>query len=199
MSIHELISEGKIRVSRAVAGAHAQHRKVISRYTAAIAVNFTDWLGKTFPWVRHEKGRFVVMDNLRSESVQDHVGMLLRFAGQCRAWPETVDYIHTDEAVASIRALFAAPVSAGLAGLALCAALENTSEVFIPDLAQRAKTLGCEDLTYTDVHGAADEAHSRAFLEAVEAEQTMGYRDSEFFIREGVERAVVLIEMIYSS
>src|SRR5688572_17854799 len=64
-------------------------RTVISRYTAAIAVNFTDWMGKTLLWASHEKSKYVLPDNLHYESKEDHVGMLLDFARQSNALPRS--------------------------------------------------------------------------------------------------------------
>lgn len=198
MTVNELISKAKTQVEEIVSNSKVDSRTVIARYTAAIAVNFTDWIGKTIPWARHETARHALVDNLRCESVQDHVGMLLRFAALSKALPSREEFAHTDEEVSAIRKLFAEPATSGLSGVALCAVLENTSEIFIPDLARRAKECGCTDFTYTDVHGEADVEHSNAFTKATEAEQTMGYRDPEFFITGAMEAAVNLIARIYA-
>lgn len=198
MTAQELISNAKERVRWIVENSKTDSRTVIARYTAAVAVNFTDWIGKTIPWARHETAYHALVDNLRCEASQDHVGMLLRFAAHSKAMPDHKDYAHTYDEVASIRKLFAEPATAGLSGVALCAVLENTSEIFIPDLARRAKELGCTDFTYTNVHGEADAEHSDAFLRATEAEETMGYRSAEYFVNDAAEQAIALIARIYA-
>lgn len=198
MTTKELISNAKVRVKEIVGNCKTDSHTVIARYTAAVAVNFTDWIGKTIPWARHETAYHVLVDNLRCESVQDHVKMLLDFAALSNAMPDCRDYDATKYEVANIRKLFADPTAAGLSGVALCAVLENTSEIFIPDLAKRAKELGCADFTYTDMHGEADVEHSDAFLKATEAEETMGYRNAEYFIKDATELAVALIARIYA-
>lgn len=198
MTAKELISNAKEQVREIVENSRTDSQTVIARYTAAVAVNFTDWIGKTIPWARHETAHHALVDNLRCEAVQDHVKMLLNFAMFSKAMPDREDYAHTYLEVANIRKLFAEPSTAGLSGVALCAVLENTSEIFIPDLARRAKELGCTDFTYTNVHGEADVEHSNAFLKATEAEETMGYRNAEYFVKDAAELAVALIARIYT-
>ena len=198
MKINEHILDAKIKVQKIVTESKKDPHVVIARYTAAVAVNFTDWIGKTIPWTRHEAAYNALVDNLRCESSQDHVGMLLRFAALSKALPNREDYAHTDMEVAAIRKLLAEPATAGLSGIALCAVLENTSEIFIPDLARRAEKCGCTDFTYIDVHGAADVEHSYAFLKATEAEQTMRYQDSDFLVTAATETALALIAKIYA-
>jgi len=180
MTVNEHISKAKSQIEKIVRKCKTDSRTIIARYTAAVAVNFTDWIGKTIPWVRHEISYHTLVDNLRCESANDHVGMLLRFAKLCNALPESDDFAQTYEEVSAIRHLFAEPATAGLAGVVLCAVLENVSEIFIPDLAGRAKSCGCTNFEYTDVHGEADIKHSKAFIDAVEAELTMGYREPIF-------------------
>lgn len=155
------------------------NKDIVACYTAAIAVNFTDWMGKTLPWARHEKSRLALTDNIRCESVDDHVGMLLEFARSCQAFPQEFHFNRVEEEVQEVRRLFKNPQTAGLSGVALMAILENTSEIFIPVLAKIATRLGSKNLRYTQIHGVADIEHSRAFTEAFEAELTMGYSFEE--------------------
>ena len=197
-TVETVVQVSKEAVERAVRNSKTLSSEIIARYTAAIAVNFTDWLGKSLPWVRHELAYHTLVDNLRCESVEDHVGMLLRFARLCNVIPTPDDYRYTEDEVRRIRELFQSPVTAGLSGLVLCMVLENTSEIFIPDLERRGMECGCDDFTYTDAHGVADVAHSRAFLKAVEAEQGMGYRDSNYLINFAADTATDLIVRIYS-
>ncbi len=198
MIAKELISNAKEQVREVVENSKTDSRTIIARYTAAVAVNFTDWIGKTIPWARHETTYHALVDNLRCEVVQDHVKMLLNFATLSKAMPEREDYAYIYDEVANIRKLFAEPATAGISGVALCTVLENTSDIFIPDLAKRAKELGCTDFTYTNVHGEADVEHSEAFLKAMEEEETMGYLNAEYFIKDASEQAVALIARIYA-
>jgi hypothetical protein len=174
-------------------------RFMIAKYTAAFAVNFTDWIGKTRPWVRSPEARFALDDNQRCEQEQDHVGMLLRFAMQCDATPEREHYDAVAQKVADIRGLFKDVRAAGLTGLVLLAILENTSMVFIPQLERWAREVGCTDLEYTSVHGEADAEHSNALLKASEVEVDMMKSDDvDFLLANPTELAVNLLIKIFS-
>ncbi len=187
-ALEQLISQAKGEIQEAIHGYHGNAQTIIGRYTAAIAVNFTDWIGKSIPWVRHETAYHALVDNLRCEASQDHVGMLLRFASLSDASPDRGAYIHTYDEVAAIRKLFAEPVTArpSLASH-FARPLRACRRSSSPDLALRAKQCGCTDFTYTDIHGEADAAHSGAFVNATEAERTMGYRDPDHFIARAIE------------
>lgn len=198
MNIDLLIQSAKNNVSEIVLNSKAEPRSVLARYTAATAVNFTDWLGKTTPWVRHEDSYRALVDNLRCEAEHDHVGMLLEFAKLSKSSPEKEDYELVSDDVSKIRALFKDSTLSGIRGLALSAFLENTSEIFIPDLAQKAKSLGCSNFTYTDVHGEADKEHSEAFVNALKSEVTMGYENPENLITEVFETSLNLLRRVYS-
>lgn len=193
-----IIQESKEAVRQIVETSRTDSMTIIQRYVAAVAGNFTDWIGKTIPSARHELARYALTDNLRCESEQDHVGMLFEFALRSHALPEGTHYSYVLNSVEKIRGLFKDWNTAGLSGVALCAALENTSEVFIPDLERRAIELGCNDLTYTKVHGVADIEHSRAFSNATIAEFDAGYNDPEIIVRLAVDSAQNLIHCIYS-
>ena len=152
---------------------------LISKYTAAFAINFTDWMGKTLPWVRHELARYALTDNLRCEATEDHVGMLIEFAKDCEAFPDTGNYLDTAHAVSMVRDLLKDPRTAGLAGLTMMTLLEHTSAKFIPVLERMATLCGSTNLRYTQVHGEADKKHSEAFTNALAAEWGMGYTEEE--------------------
>lgn len=196
--VKTIIEESKQAVRQIVETSQTDSKTIIQRYTAAVAINFTDWIGKTLPWARHEYARYALTDNLRCEAVQDHVGMLMNFAKLSNALPDGVHYREVGEVISVIRQLFADPNTAGLAGIALCGILENTSEIFIPDLERRASELGCTDLTYTKVHGVADVEHSDAFGKATIAEFEMGYNCGDEFIQKAANLAVHLIRVVYS-
>jgi hypothetical protein len=173
-------------------------RDLIAYYTAAIAVNFTDWMGKALPWVRHELAQFVLKDNLRCEAVHDHIGMLYKFAKSAGADIDEAAYSLTILEVERIRELFREPNTAGLAGLALITALENTSIEFIPMLEAVAKNLGVTDLQYTKVHGEADAEHSNMFVRALKAELTMGYPTPRQVVSNAFTAASSLLEQIFN-
>jgi hypothetical protein len=197
VKILEFIKRTKDEIQQIVSNSKASDRDVLARYTAATAVNFTDWVGKTIPWVRHELSRQVLIDNLRCETVDDHVGMLLNFTTLSGAMPERSDYSHVEEELKKVRSIFNPIQQAGLSGLALCAMLESTSEIFIPDLAERAKRLGCKDFTYTDVHGVADVAHSDGAIKALQCEVTMGYPNWGLSIDSAQWACTILFSSIY--
>lgn len=181
------------------ADSETKKRFMIAKYTAAFAVNFTDWIGKTHPWVRSPEARFALDDNLRCEQKQDHVGMLLRFTTQCKAVPEREHYDAVAREVADIRDLFKDVRVAGLTGLVLLAILENTSEVFIPRLEDWARSMGCTDLEYTSVHGEADVEHSDTLLKALEVEVDMMKSDDiDFLLANPTELAISLLIKIFT-
>jgi hypothetical protein len=195
-----LIANARNRVQKAIDSASKSNDyAIISRYYAAIAVNFTDWIGKTIPFTRSRLANKVLVENLRCESEEDHIGMLLNFVKLSKALPDWEDYCRTESEVAAIRSLFKDFRFSGLYGTALCAAFENLSEVFIPDLAERALSCGCNDFTYTDKHGEADIEHSRALLEATVAESEQDYEHAEQMVETAIDAAADLIIRIYTS
>lgn len=190
-------ARGRVRSFVKPAAQYRDPKLVIARYTAAIAVNFTDWIGKTYPWARHEIAQHALKDNLRCEQSQDHVGMLLDFAKAAGVRVTAEDFARVAEPVEAIRKLLGRVRDAGFTGLAILAILENTSEMFIPVLEEMGKTLGVTDLTYTRVHGEADVEHSDAFIRALKAEWTMGYRDTQAQICDAFDAAVKLLRRIF--
>ncbi len=175
-----------------------ESQRTIARYTAAIAGNFFAWLAIAGHFVRHERSRFVLLDNLRCEMRSNHRGMLLRFAEKCGALPGKDEYEHVAYHVGSVYNLLAEPSLAGLRGLALIATLEHLSLVFMRELTRMAEESGCTDFTYTQAHGAADVAHSIALIEAVRAEMGEGYQSAETVVAEASRLAEDLINQIFS-
>ncbi len=198
MDAKRLVEVSKFAVRDMVSQSEVSSWQVIARYTATFAVNFTDWLGRAYPWVRHELSQHALKDNLRCEAEQDHVEMLLAFAHSCGAEPTPFEHSLMRGPLRDVRALFKKSENAGLGGLALCAVLEGTSAIFIPDLAKRGAELGCKSFAYTDVHGEADIEHADAFTKALEAECGMGYSNPELTCHRGAEAALRLIRVIYS-
>lgn len=197
--VDRLIAEAREEVRSFVkpADQYREPKLVIARYTAAIAVNFTDWLGKTYPWARHEIAQYALKDNLRCEQSQDHVGMLLNFTKGAGVRVMAEDFEWVAEPVEAIRKLLGRVCDAGFTGLAILAILENTSQVFIPVLEEMGKTLGVTDLTYTRVHGEADVEHSDAFIKALRAEWTMGHRDTQALACDALDAVLGLLHRIF--
>lgn len=175
-----------------------ESRVVIARYTAAMAGNFIAWLGMTYPWLRHERAMFVVLDNLRCEMGGDHRGMLLRFSDNCGASPIYGDHQYVATKVNLVWTVLSQPTLAGLRGLAILATLEHLSLTFIPELARRAKECGCTNFNYTNTHGAAGVSHSIALIEAVRDEMVMGYISAETMVHEAMRVAEDLVTNIFS-
>jgi hypothetical protein len=174
-----------------------EQRRLIARYAAAVAVNFTDWMGKTLPWARHELACFALTSNLRCETTEDHVGMLLNFASDAGAVLDVGAYEASSIEVARIRDLFRDPNTAGLAGIAIMAALESTSIEFIQVLEAVAENLGVTNLEYTRVHGEADIEHSDMFVQALKLELASGYPDPERTLNNAFLAVHGLLERIF--
>lgn len=171
-------------------------RRTIGLYTAAVAINFTDWIGKTLPWVRHERARYALTENLRLEQSDDHVGMLLRFAEDANAMPSEEMFARVAQPVAGIRIFLKDVRNAGFVGLTILAILEGTSPIFIPVLEELGRELGVKDLTYTRVHGEADAAHAEDLANALKAELDMGY-NTGFLLDNARDATVRLLRVIF--
>jgi len=197
MSINQFLETAENMVRVAVERCETDSHIVIARYTAAIAGNFQKWLGFTTPV--HPYSQWAIADNLHLEKEENHDDMLRDFAKFCKARPEMGHYDYVGSSVRSVNALFQrGQLLCGLHGLALAAVLENTSKIFIPDLAKRAKECGCTDFTYTDKHGEADVAHSDAFRQALEKERSIEYSHFDLRVREAISHGLVLIRTIFS-
>lgn len=194
MLARDFIYSAELQVQEIVTRCITDDHLLIARYAAAIAGNFQLWLAFTKP--RNDTATGAVQKNFSCEKLDDHQGMLLAFAKSCGVHRDG-HYAHTEEQVQAIFRLFTDQVNLGLSGVALGAVLENTSKIFIPDLAARAAKCGCTDFTYTGKHGVADAEHSDEFLRAFELEQAMGYDCSTFISIFACEAAVNLIAKIY--
>ena len=198
VNVDNVILEAQEQVSKIIRCSNARHRDVIARYHAVMAVNFTDWMGKTIPWVESSDALVVLKDNIQCEIEEDHIGMLDRFAQYSGAMPDKEDYFFVQECVVKIRNLLKDSTTRGLAGITLCAVLENTSLRFIPDIAVRAKTLGSNDLGYTDSHGKADIKHAKFMRDAMMYELMVGYKDDKKIVKDATDAAIFCIDTIYT-
>lgn len=170
-------------------------RQVIGRYIAAIEGNFVSWMAATAVSCRSLQARFAVEENLYVEMHENHPGMLRSFAKAAGSEPCLEDFQAVQVEVDKIRVLVGE--MSGLKNLTLMAALENTSAVFIPVLAELARNAGSKDLSYTDIHGEADVAHAEQFLWALEYE-SKHYTDPEVATQMVLELASKLLECIFS-
>jgi len=146
---------------------------VIGRYTYAFRDNFTSWMAYAAALAESDIARNTLSENLRCELVDNHSAMLQKFAVDSKALLHYNMQAEVEQEANAITELFRDPIHGGFYGTAVCAILENTSPVFIPELARMAKQVGCQDFTYTDVHGAADQKHASALEAALVAECAM--------------------------
>ena len=139
-------------------------RRIIARYTAAIARKFQHWLGAALIASSSELGRSVTEASLRSEIQENHCHMLQRFAASAGAEPDFRDHRSVARAVKTIDTLVSK--LSGVQCIALIALLE--ADIFVyPYLASLATKVGSSDLEYTEVHLAEDPHHAAQFKEAL--------------------------------
>lgn len=139
-------------------------RRIIGCYAGAISPNFVPWLAAAAVSARSLEARFACQENIRVEMMQDHAGMLERFAIAAGASPMG----ELEGAVAVMRREI--EKMDGLYNVTIAAGLEHASNTFIPWLALLARRCGSNNLEYTNVHGAADQKHAEQFLWALEHE-----------------------------
>jgi hypothetical protein len=171
-------------------------RKIIQRYTAAIEGNFLTWMGAGTISARSVISKFAIDENLWVEIRDNHPGMLRRFSRSCKAEPNSDDFRYVEKEVNEVRKIIAD--LSGIKIITLMATLENTSAAFIPFLAQLGRKLGCEDFTYTDVHGKADIKHANQFLEALSDEQQLGYKNTDVDIDNTIKSTIVLLKRVFT-
>ncbi len=173
-----------------------QEKKIIQRYTAAIEGNFLSWMGAGSISSRSVISKFAVDENLWVEIKDNHPGMLRKFSKDCGAEPNSEDFRYVEKEVNIVRNQVAE--LSGVKVITLMATLENTSNVFIPFLAELGSKLGCMDFTYTDVHGEADVEHANQFLEALTDEQKLGYEDAGKDIDNTIKITVNMLKRIFT-
>lgn len=146
-------------------------RSLLQTYTAGVAGHFQVLLGTISPFVASNEARAAVTDNILCEMKHDHYGMLMRFALDSHAMPTTADHLYVEPSRKGLfDHVFSENEHIGLRGVAALATLESVSAIFIPTLAALAKSQGCTNFTYTNVHGEADAAHSDAFVKGLHGE-----------------------------
>lgn len=173
--------------------------RLIGGYTAAVAAEFQVWLGATYAFARHETAQHALKDNIRCEIGNDHIGMLYDFAEQAKSLPTIDDYEWVQGCMEDMRRLFKDTERLGLIGVTVLGVLESTSTLFIPVLAKAGRANGVKDFTYTNVHGEADIAHSDAFIKAMEAEMSEGYRNPEELMSKAANMTMNLVLRIFAN
>lgn len=77
--------------------------------------------------------------------------------------------------------------------------LERASLSFIPVLKAAGEECGCENFTYTEVHGEADIGHADAFLVALDAESKEGYTDThQLSVYHVTRKVLTLLIQVFS-
>ncbi|MBI2173361.1 MAG: iron-containing redox enzyme family protein [Candidatus Aenigmarchaeota archaeon] len=168
---------------------------IIKRYVASIEGNFLSWMAGASISSRSVISRFAADENLWVELRDDHPSMLRKFAKCCNAEPDRSDFQYVHNEVMKIRSLVGE--LSGIKNITLMAVLENTSAAFVPYLSELAKKIGCDDLTYTDVHGEADIDHANQFLEALTDEQNLGYKNSSDDIDQTIRIVIDFMKKIF--
>lgn len=170
-------------------------RLIIEKYTAAIQGNFVNWMAAAAVSARSVEGRFAAEENIYVEMKEDHPTMLRNFAHAAQAEPELKSYQLVNESVTKVSKIVSK--MSGAENLTLMALLENTSAVFIPFLADRAKQLGSTNFIYTNVHGEADVEHADQFLWALTHEKEH-YPDFDRRMKETIEVTLKMLKEIFT-
>ena len=136
-----------------------QARDIIGTYRVAIEPNFIPWMQRAYETAKSEVARRVILENIQDEVSQDHPEMLRDFSSSSGITLSTEHYALVSKPVLDMWSLFVN--NCGLTNVAVAATLENISLKFIPYLAELGKRVGCNNFTYTSVHGEADIEHAR--------------------------------------
>ncbi len=179
-------------------GVKMAKRHMLSKYTAALAVNFTDWIGKTYLWTRSLEAQLALMDILNQEQTNDRIGALHRLAKQCQAMPHEEHFTAVEEKVSAVRHLLMDIQTVGISGLAVIAILENASEVFMPTLESWAISLGCIDFEYFEAKEKPNGKHASSLLNGLEIELSRNYRNLEQLLSTAEAHSLRLLSSIFS-
>jgi len=170
-------------------------KRILKRYSAAIAGNFVNWMAATAVACRSVEGRYAAEENVYVEVRDDHSGMLKEFVKNSDARPTQEDYDYVEQFVSGVQ--IEVSKMSGLFLTTLMGVLENTSADFVPFLSEASKKLGNTNLRYTDVHGEADKEHADQFVWALEHE-AKNYENAEQSIKEGVDTTVLFLKGIFA-
>lgn len=148
---------------------------VIARYGAGILGHYQIWTSYTLPWVRDEKARYILTENIRQEMQDNHIQLLSDFIDGSGVTITNDAKNAVKETIAKIYESFSNVTLAGLGGIALLTLLENALIVGIPTLGRCGEALNCDKMAYIRVHNAANKARAEALREALEREYKLGY------------------------
>ena len=164
LALNTELETARTRISRALRPvsklSEDTARKIVSVYTLAIEPNFIPWMIQSYCYLDEGRARSALLRNINEEINQDHPEMLKRFAKECGAVYSFENRMVASSAAADVWKLFAGGDEIKM--LTVATVFENTSSIFIPYLADLGKKLGCNDFTYTNIHGEADVEHAKA-------------------------------------
>lgn len=172
-----------------------ERRGIIARYTAVLEGNFIYWMTGACLAVRSETARSKILENLHEEVRDSHPLMMRKFAMAARAVPTASDFMAVHQRLTHVR-LFIGRLSAVRIVITMTF-FESLIQRFMPYLAELARLQGSAEMTYTDVHGVCDVAHTAELYRALQAEMTLtdpgDPLSSDTNLFEGVELLRLLI------
>ncbi len=173
----------------------SQIRDLIGTYRVAIEPNFISWMQRAYETANSKVAKKIILENIRDEVSQDHPKMLRDFSTDSGVPLDTRYYAKVSKPVLEMWKLFGN--DNGLINVAVVATLENTSLEFVPYLANLGKRAGCNDFTYTDVHGEADIAHAQELYRGLVEE--MSYANAPWrTVVMAVDKTTLFLENIFT-
>jgi hypothetical protein len=199
--VDELMSEAQVSVQE-ILKSEAANRRVLARYTAAFAVNYTDWIGRTLVWIQDEYAWDALNEMLKAETKENRVELLYDFAKLSDAVPKKKDFDVIRNELYLIRDLLSCPRNGGIFGISFLVTLKLVSELFVPDLVKKAEGLGCRNFKYTDIQSNVGREGSELSVETLKKEiikcsNHLAEEDLKFYARSGMKQATKLLTFIY--
>ena len=171
-----------------------QRRGIIARYSSVLEGNFIYWMTATYLSAMSEEAHPILLDNLREEVGDSHPAMLRNFSIAAHAFPTQQDALDVNVELTKVR-LFLGRLS-GVQNLLTMGFFEGYIQRFMGYLAELATLQGSTDMTYTDVHGVCDVAHSEGLFNALASEMAVNPLDPSADLFEGVDLLRTLIQRI---
>lgn len=172
-------------IGRSVASQLAVHLA----YQDSIEPRFVNWLSQTWQRCPYQSyARHVLGENDACERAQDHPWLLHRCSKSLRAQAssETLQEAEQRHQTARPHLETISQIcdhGSLVDAVFIIAALEQTSNLFIPELRASAVSLGTTDTEYWDIHGAADQQHAneagQALLEIIGQEGVVPSQQSQ--------------------
>ena len=171
-----------------------QRRGMIARYTSVLEGNFIYWMTAAYLSVQSEEARPIIIDNLLEEVRDSHPAMLRRFAIAAGAMPTQDDALAVNDELTKAR-LFFGKLS-GVQTLVAMAFFEGFIQKFMAYLADLAAAQGSTEMTYTDVHGVCDIAHTEGLIQALSTEMALNPLGPDANMFEGVQLLEALMARV---